>query len=166
MIPPRSIIIFSSLVLLATTISKGQAFILPNEDLIYSFETSNGKQLALVKDKSDKYIIYRFGSKTKIEFEFPEKNKSSFSKFKYSFYLRGGGPGNEGMDLNYVHFTNGNFQYVIFDNYVEKSEIGIKVVDLKSNKTTVIKGNTSTKKGTLIEFRSNGLLEIGEEIFD
>src|SRR5882724_5416344 len=97
----RGVILFLSLILFATNISRGQSFILPNEDLIYSFATSNGKQLVLVKDKSDKYIIYRFGSKTKIEFEFPEKNKSSFSKFKYSFYLRGGGSDNAGMDLNY-----------------------------------------------------------------
>jgi len=46
-------------------------YLLPNEEVIYSFETKNGKKMSLVKDKTNKYIQYRFGTKTKVEMEFP-----------------------------------------------------------------------------------------------
>ena len=115
----------------------------------------------LVKDKANTYIVYRFGTKDNVEFEFPEKTSNSWSKFKYSFYLRGGGIQNEGMDLNYIYFTNKNIKYPIYDTYYsigEKHE-----TDLKTNKSVDIKGDYKTRKGTMIDFRNNNLLEITEE---
>lgn len=142
---------------------------LDNEELIYSFNTQNGKKVILCKDKDNKYIIYRFGHNSKVEFEFPDKSKSSWKDFKYSFYLRGGGIQNEGMDLNYIYFIHNNYKYIIYDTYYaigNKLNIGIKIIDLKTNKITNIKGNTKTRIGTLVDFRENKVLEIGEELFD
>jgi hypothetical protein len=122
--------------------------------------------MVLAKDKNDAYIVYRFGTKDKVELEVLDKTKK---QFKYSFYLRGGGKANEGMDLNYVYFINKGFKYVVFStSYAidDKYEIGLKVIDMKTDKITTIKGNVKTKKGNLIDFRDNGLLEIGEELFD
>jgi hypothetical protein len=140
--------------------------LLPTETLLYSFSTKSGKTMTLAKDIQDAYIVYRFGTKYKVELEVLDKTKQ---QFKYSFYLRGGGKANEGMDLNYVYFTNKGFKYVIFStSYAidDKYEIGLKVIDMKTEKTVAIKGNVKTKKGTLIDFRDNGLLEIGDELFD
>ena len=161
--------IFILLNILFTNYSYGQKYLKPNEEVIFSFQTLSHKQAYLVKDTSDLYISYRFGAKDKIEFEFPEKTDSSWSKFKYSFYLRGGGTANEGMEWNYVYFSNNNYLYIIYDTYFStgnKSGIGIKVMDLTSNKTIDIKGNYKTRKGTLVDFRDNNLLETGEELFD
>ena len=122
------------IILVSTNFAFAQEYILPNETLIYSFETQNGKKLVLAKEKNDKYIVYRFGTKDKIEFEFPEKTKESWEKFKYSFYLRGGEIQNEGMDLNYVKFINRDYQYVIYDTYYaaeNKTSIGIKITNQK-----------------------------------
>ena len=152
--------------LVFTNLIFAQKYLLPNEKLIYSFETQNGKKLVLAKDKNDKYIIYRFGTKNKIEFEFPEKTKASWEKFKYSFYLRGGGIQNEGMDLNYIKFINGEYKYVIYDSYYaieNETAIGIKITNLKDNKTTDIKGKKSSRKGNLVDFRFNKQLEIEDE---
>jgi hypothetical protein len=163
----RHFIFFGLLTLTIT--SFGQNFTLPNEEIVFSFDTQNGNKITLNKDKSNNYLIYRFGTKGKIEFEFPDKSKSSWTDFKYSFYLRGGGTQNEGMDLNYIYFTNKNFQYVIYDTYFaagNKQNIGIKIIDLKTGATTNIKGNKKTQTGTLVNFRDNNLLEIGEELFD
>ncbi|MFT3702630.1 MAG: hypothetical protein QM802_09680 [Agriterribacter sp.] len=91
----------------------GQNFTLPNEEVIFSFNTQSGKKVTLNRDKANGYIIYRFGTKDNIEFEFPAKSKDSWTKFTYSFYLRGGGPQNEGLDLNYIYFTNKEFKYVM-----------------------------------------------------
>ncbi len=147
----------------------GQGLLLKNETKLYSFKTKSSKQVIVAKDSSNNYLIYRFGTSNKIEFEFPEKTKSSFKKFKYSFYMRGGGAQNEGMDLNYLYFENDNFKYIIYDTYYaagNKHSIGVKVVDLKTKKTTDIKGEIKTQKGSLTDFRDNTLVEITEEFFD
>lgn len=160
----RNLIIL--ILLVSTNLTFAQKYLLPNEVLIYSFETQNGKKVVLAKDKNEKYIIYRFGTKSKIEFEYPEKTKESWDKFKYSFYLRGGGIQNEGMDLNYIKFTNNDYKYVIYDTYYaveNQTFIGIKIINLKNNKTIDIKGKKSTRKGSLINFRFNKLLKIEDE---
>lgn len=152
------------LLLLNVKISYSQS----NENIIYSFKTDRNNEVVLAMDKNSNYIVYRYSTNNTLEFEYPKKTKESWGKFKYSFYQRGGGTDNEGMDLNYVVFSNNNFQYVIYETYYsanKESEIGIKVKDLKTNKTTDIKGNPKTKKGSLIDFRDNNLLEISEDVF-
>ena len=147
----------------------GNPFLKPNEEAVYSFKTVTGKQVMLARDKEGKYLVYRFGNKDSVEFEFPPSYLDSWTKFTYSFYLRGGGTENAGMDLNYVYFFNGGYEYVIYDTYFsegERSAIGIKVIDLKTKKTTDIKGILKTRAGTLINFRDNNELKIGDETFD
>jgi hypothetical protein len=147
----------------------GQHYLLPNEIIVYSFNMANGKKMVLAKDSTNKYIVYRFGTKDKIEFEFPEKNKASWDKFTYCFYLRAGGKENEGMDLNYVYFINNKSRYIIYNTYHaanEKPECGIMVIDTTTKKKVDIKGNINTAKGTLIDFRDNNLLQIGDELFE
>lgn len=146
-----------------------QNFVLPNEELVYAFHTTNGKKVVVAKDTADQYLVYRFGTKKKIEFEYPEKNENSWKKFTYSFYLRGGGKKNDGLDLNYLQFTNGNYKYVVFDTYSamdNHSDIGIKVIDLTTQKTILLKGIYTTQKGSLIDFRRNELIEQSDEMFD
>lgn len=144
-------------------------YLLPNEEVIYSFETEKGKLLTLAKDKKGRYIIYRFGTKDKVELEFSEnKDEASWKKFTYSGYLRGGGTGNLGRDLNYLAFFNGNYKYVIYATYFaeesEKANVGIKVFDNMSNKLIAdIKGKEFTRKENLTLFRDNELINQDEE---
>lgn len=159
--------LFLFFVLLITNSIFSQNYLLKNEILIYSFETTNGKKLVLAKDMTNKYIIYRFGTKNKIEFEFPEKNKDSWKKFKYSFYFRGGGIQNEGMDLNYITFSNQEYDYIIYDTYysINKiSSVGIKISNKITKKTIDIGGEINSRKGSLIDFRTNELIEINMEL--
>lgn len=66
-------------------------YLLNNEELIYSFETNKGKKMSLVKDKKNQYIQYRYGTKSKVEMEFPaERTKASWRQFHYNSYMRGG----------------------------------------------------------------------------
>jgi hypothetical protein len=37
------------------------------------------------------------------------------NKFTYSYYLRGGAEDNEGLDLNYLDYENGGYQYEIYE---------------------------------------------------
>src|SRR5690349_9396285 len=95
----------ATILLLYISNSFSQTYIKPNEEVIFTFKTKGKKQVYLLKDKSNKYICYRYGSKNKMDLEFPELNKKSWDQFTYSYYLRGGGISNEGMDLNYIYFT-------------------------------------------------------------
>jgi hypothetical protein len=155
--------------LLFCNYSNGQKYLLSNENIIYSFNSSSGKKIVLAKDSADKYIVFRFGTKDKVELEFPGKSKDSWQKFTYSFYLRGGGQENEGMDLNYVYFVSNNSKYIIYNTYSARegvSRCGVKIVDMTTKNTIEIRGNINSIKGNLTDFRDNKLLEIGDELFD
>ena len=139
-----------------------QNYILENEELIFSFNTKNGKKLVLAKDKENKYIVYRFGTKNKIELEYPEKNEESWSKFTYAHYLRGGGKENAGMELESIFFQIGNFDYTIYKNYHSEDnsfETGIRVKNLSDNKVVDIIGKYKTIKGSLYKLREEELIE-------
>ena len=167
-IRPMKYLFFATL-LLVSSVSLGQHYLRQNEEVVLFFQSHNGKQVYLVRDTVNNYLSYRFGTKNKIEFEYPKSVEDGRNKFTYSYYLRGGGASNEGMDLNYVYFTNNGFRYVVYHTYYavkNEEKIGVKVIDLKGGKTIDIKGDYKTKKGTLMDFRDNNLLEIGDELFD
>jgi hypothetical protein len=136
-----------------------QNYVLENEDIIFSFQTKNNKFVYLCQDKNEQYIVYRFGTKEKIELEYPKnKDTTSWSKFEFFSYLRGGGIENDAKDLNEISFQNHQIQYTIYQNYYsegEKYEIGINVLDLETTKTIRIIGSLKTVKGTLIDLRDN-----------
>jgi hypothetical protein len=154
------------LFVIATNIVLPQQLLLPNEDLIFSFDTQNGKTIMVAKDKSLQYIVYRFGTNRKIEFEFPKKTHDSWKKFTFSYFLRGGGIQNEGLDLNYLTFINKSYKYVLYETYSavnNKTSIGITITNLKDGKITIIEGLKNTQKGTLIELRYSNLITTEEE---
>lgn len=125
--------------------------------------------MTVSKEKADAYIVYRYGNAKKIEFTFPAENKNSWKQFKYSFYSRGGGVGNEGMELNYLYFTSKGFQYVIFDTYYavgNKHKTGIKITNPASGKVSTIRANPKTVVGILGGLRANDFIVQGDELFD
>jgi len=104
----------------------------------------------------ERYIVYRFGTMDNIELEFPEDRENSFSYFNYSYYLRGGGIENAGLDLNHFNFSNGGYQYQVYDEYEAESGIravGIRVTDEKTGKVTDITGDSNSVIGSMIPFR-------------
>lgn len=162
-------------IIVSTTIysQNNKLYKLSNEKVIYSFQTVNGKIMSLNIDTNSKYIVYRFGTKNKIELEFPkEKDKNSFEKFEYAHYFRPLQNGADGMDLNYVTFTNNNVKYIIYQNYFSyqnsKSQYltGIRVEEFDKNKKTDIKGKVRTIKGTLGFFSTEEILKISDEFYD
>ncbi len=157
------------LLLVAAPAVFAQQYLLPNEEPIFSFDTRNGKKVMLAKDKCDAYIIYRFGTAGKIEFEFPgAKHADSWQQFKYAFWLRGGGTQNEGIDLNYVSFINKGYTYVIYDTYRavgNLQQIGVKVINNTTKKETDIPGKAKTRKGNLVDLRENERIGKGDELF-
>ena len=149
--------------LLFSKLCFGQEYILPNEEVIFSFETKKGKKMVLAKDKDNEYIIYRFGTENKIELEYPEKNKESWSKFSYFYYGKPGGPENNGMYCHSVNFKIDDYSYSIYSNlhlYEEGDEnnIGIIINNEKRGKRKKIEAYQSIE-GTLDDFLDNNLLK-------
>lgn len=92
------------ILLQSTIVSSTNIYVLSNEKVVYSFQSSNGKFMYLNVDTNNLYLVYRFGTKNKIELEYPkEKNKSSFSKFEYSTYFRPYQKGAYGLNLQIRH---------------------------------------------------------------
>ncbi|GEP50731.1 hypothetical protein FNO01nite_14030 [Flavobacterium noncentrifugens] len=145
---------------------------LDNEISIFSFTTKKGKIVSLSKDKDDEYIVYRYGTKEKIELEFPKKDKESWEKFKFNGVERHGGKENNGMAICNVMFENKNYRYILYTSYLAEAdpsgnditEIGLYVKDLITKKGFDIEGEINSQKGNLYDFRSNGLLKF--EDFD
>jgi len=136
--------------------------LLSNEEVIYSFETKNGKKMTLVKDKNNQYIQYRFGSPNKIEMEFPkERTKESWKKFHYNSYWRGGGIQNAGMEIDNLSFNHNGYDYLLFRTYHAEGEVytaGIIIKD-KKGKETRIKGNYKTVKGCICNLEETKMIE-------
>lgn len=133
-----------------------------NEEIVYYFQTKNDKKIFLVKDKNDAYIQYRFGTKDKIEIEFPkERTKESWKQFQYNSYWRGGGKENSGIEIDNIQFTNNGYTYLIFRTYFaenEKVSAGIIITDTKG-KETRINGNSKTIIGCICNLEDSGLIE-------
>ncbi len=136
-----------------------------NENVLFSFKIANSaKTLSVCQSKTKPdFIVYRFGTKDKIELEFPENKADSWSKFTYSYYLRGGGAGNEGKDLNYLSFENGGYIYEIYQEFTAEDNItnvGIKITDKATDKEIDIKGLGNSIEGSLINLRENKKIKI------
>jgi hypothetical protein len=119
--------------------------------------------MSVCVDQEESYIVYRFGTKNKIELEYPKERSGSWKRFRYSFYLRGGGPQNDGLDLNYLIFTNNNVVYTIYQEYDALSNTttcGIRIENQENN--IDISGDSETIIGTLADFRNNTRIQKGE----
>lgn len=126
--------------------------------------------MTLCSDKNGSILFIDLEQKNNIELEYPKnKDKSSWNKFEYSYWLRGGGIENEGVDLNFIAFTIYKNKYVIYNTYFAnggKYETGIKVINLLNKNIVKITGNYKTIKGTLIVFRFDKSIKDGDELYD
>ncbi|MGB4661240.1 MAG: hypothetical protein WBI07_18860 [Mobilitalea sp.] len=136
-----------------------------DEDVLISFKIADSDKIATIclsKPNSD-YIIYRYGKPNDIELEYPDTTDSSWDKFTYSYYFRGGGPDNEGIDLNYLDFENDGYRYKIYEEYdsqSDKSMVGITVTNLNTGEETDIQGDNDSRKGSLTNLRDNNKITI------
>jgi hypothetical protein len=149
----------------------GQSLKLASETLVFSFKTKKGKTMNLVMGKDEKYLAYRFGTKDKVELQFPETLENTFEQFTYSYYFRGGGAMNAGVDLNHLSFKGDTHKFVIYNQWTAGEDeddegttsVGIKIIDLSTQKEVIIEGIPSSIQGGLVDFRFNGLVKVDEE---
>ncbi len=123
----------------------------PGEEVIFGFKLKNSNKTVLIcNHKSDKYIVYRFGTKDKVELQYPSiLNETSWKLFSYSGYSRGG-VNNSPEEIHSLAFSNNHITYKIYDNcdgFENNSDVGI-FVNVNGKKATLI-ANSASRNGTL-----------------
>ena len=144
------------------TATETMPYLLPNEKTLFSFHTTKNKILSLCVDTNKQYIVYRFGSEKEIELQFPSRlDSTSWDKFYYYNYHRGGGAQNSGIDEATISFTTNEFIYRINDSWAidkngEHESIGIEIDDLSTvnDRDYIINGIQQSKKGSLYGLRN------------
>lgn len=151
-----------------TKISSSALYIKSNEEFILDFQTQNNKRLVIAKDTSNKYLVYRFGTDSRIELEYPTQTQNSWEHFKYSWKIKNGGIKNQSKDLNYLYFTRGRYKYVVYQEYTPKLSkriTGIRIINSRTKDTTNIKAKVPHIDGSLKKLRGNNKINKGEELF-
>ena len=125
----------------------------PNEEIIFACQLKNLKWVSVCKEKNEQYIVYRFGTKSKIELQYPKLlDSTSWQQFTFQGYVRGGGKQNAAMRFGYLNFYNNDINYEVYDLWNsddDKEKCGVWV---KPNKKTIdMKGNLESRKGSLVE---------------
>ena len=87
--------------------------------------------------------------------EFPDESEGGNELFTYSFYLRGGGAENEGMDLNELCFERDGLLYCLYDNYISAQEVheAFLVIRDANGRIEEIHGLPGSISGSLVPLR-------------
>jgi predicted RNA-binding protein len=153
----------------AQKVKKAQKVEQAHEEIIYSFVTSENKIVVIAYEKQQNYVVFRYGTNEKVEVEIRESKTTAEKKFKYSFFKRGTPKHTNYLDLNYLNVNVGATQYVIFEDYIAlgvEPEIGIIITDANIGDRKEIKGDITTKKGTLNFFKENeDFVEMSTSVF-
>jgi hypothetical protein len=135
-----------------------------NEVLIFAFQFKNKKWVSVCKEKNDEYIVYRFGTKERTELTYPQKlDSSSWQKFTFKGYSRGGGKQNAAMSYAFLSFNTNNVFYEVYETWNsedEKEDCGIQVKE--GEKSFDMKGLVKTRKGTLLSLQFNEKIKTEE----
>jgi hypothetical protein len=131
---------------------------LAGETPLLQFRLEDGSSVVLLEGGSEEYLVVRTGTLDNLLFQYPENpDASSWGLFTYSFYFRGGGPWNEGLDLNSLTFTDEGVTYALFEDYyiVDGSmQVGLRIEypDGSSTELTAVEGSP---EGSLLPFRTS-----------
>jgi len=144
----------------------------PGETTFFSFVTRSGKTVALCEGPKGAYLVYRFGTAAKVELQYPAVlDASSWRKFTYFRYTRGGGLANAGRSEYRLSFRNGKVNYELYDmehaeadkdgDEIYLRDVGITVAD-----GVDISGKNSTVRGSLyLDSEERERVTMSEESF-
>ena len=136
-----------------------------NEDVIFTFKLENGKTVSVCKEKEGKYLVYRTGTPNKIDLQIPTiLDSSSWNRFRFSGYNRGGGRENAAMHFGYLNFGTKGIGYEVYELWNSQDSIehcGLYVIN--KGKMTVTKGDIQTKQGNLVQLMLEQKIKQEEE---
>lgn len=161
----------SSVLLTASAPPKPANLCQAGETTVFSFRTKGGKTAALCQGPREAYLVYRFGTAAKIELQYPAKlDASSWKKFTYWSYHRGGGAHNAGLEIAQLKFANQGVEYTLSDQtsafYNKQKEedyrrdVSIEVV--VKGKTVSVGGDGETAVGDMVGLKDNQKVNFDE----
>lgn len=128
------------------------------ETILLRFRVSDGSTVALLEGGSEDYLVLRTGTPDSTLFQFPlDPDDESWDLFRYSFYFRGGGPWNEGLDLNSLTFADGEITYTVFEDYHladGSMQAGLRI-EYPDGTTTELQAVEGSLEGSLLPFRTS-----------
>ena len=137
----------------------------PNEETVFAFQLENNKWVSVNKEKNGKYLVYRFGNKDKIELQVPAVlDTSSWNRFLFSGYSRGGGKENAAMYFGYLSFRNKEVVYEVYERWNSEDDIehcGLTVII--DNKATNLIGTLASRHGNLLDLLYEDKVKKSEE---
>ncbi|MEP7237259.1 MAG: hypothetical protein ABI685_05330 [Ferruginibacter sp.] len=143
-------------VLIFATVAKAQfdkQLCKANEAIVFSFQLKNQKWVSVCKEKNGNYLVYRFGTPNNIELQYPAiLDSTSWQRFTFNGYSRGGGKQNAAMHHAFLNFNNNGVNYEVYETWNsedDKEQCGISVGAGKS--TIDMHGNLKSRKGYLLD---------------
>lgn len=125
------------------------------ELLLFGFRVAGkNKYMSLCEGQGEKYLTYRFGTPGNVEFQYPEVlDESSWDKFDFYGYSRGGGVENDAMGDYSISFTNHDVEYTISQNWrLLNDEYSIGILINMGEKRVVLQGEQESQAGSLMLF--------------
>ncbi len=102
----------------------------PVETLVFGFDAADGLRVDLTMATGESAMRCRMYRDGALQVEHPASPARGFEAFTKSGYFRGGGPGNAGLDLNYLHFEHADVSYKLYDEYSAEDDttrIGVEI---------------------------------------
>ena len=127
------------------------------ETNLLSFTTKNGKSVSLCVGAANKYLVYRYGTPSQTELQYPPAlDASSWDKFTVTNYQKPSmGKANSAEDLHRLVFKNGNVTYTIYDDTSDANGHVCGVgVTMPGKKEVFMQGNLKSVTGQLADFSS------------
>lgn len=137
----------------------------PNEDIVFAFQLEDQQWVSVCKEKNGKYLLCRFGQNNKIQLQVPALlDSTSWNRFTFSGYNRGGGKANAAMHFAYLSFKNKDVIYEVYELWNSEDSIehcGLTV--MIKNKAIDKPGVLKTRKGNLLELLYNDRMKKEED---
>jgi hypothetical protein len=144
----------------------------PGETMLFSFKTASGKTMVLCEGAKGAYLVYRFGTATNVELQYPTMlTATSWKKFTYYPYHRSATPQAERYFLS---FSSGGNEYQLFDRTEQERVaggdddyvryVGVSVT-LPKGEVITIRGKQTSVQGDLTlsdEYRAR-VKQFGDE---
>ncbi len=88
------------------------------EETIFEFNVvETGERAGIYVDNNEEYIVFRLAKEGEVIVEGPSFDETSWDYFEYCGYHRGGGAGNEGLDISSLTCTLDSVKYEITQEY-------------------------------------------------
>lgn len=135
------------------TAEHGAGLCKQEESLLFGFAASGkDKYMSLCEGRGEEYLTYRFGTPDNVELQYPEiLDESSWGKFDFYGYSRGGGIENDAMGDYSISFTNQGIEYTISQNWrLLNNEYFLGILINTGEKRIVLRGEQDSQSGSLV----------------